>query len=142
MAHTTVTQWYAIPMAYTLAAAASATGTNKTTILRAIKSHKISATKDEHGVWRVEPVELHRVYPPVTRSDAPADATQRYATGENTSDDAIRAALAESRLSDLKAALEDMRGERDRWRAMAERLAITDQRPALRRSWWPWRRTG
>jgi hypothetical protein len=38
-------------MSYTLAAAATATGTNKTTILRAIKSGKISAAKDEHGCW-------------------------------------------------------------------------------------------
>jgi hypothetical protein len=47
-------------MSYTLAAAATATGTNKTTILRAIKSGKISAAKDEHGCWHVEPVELRK----------------------------------------------------------------------------------
>jgi hypothetical protein len=43
------THHYAIPMAYTLAAAAAATGTNKTTVLRAIKAGKITGTKDAHG---------------------------------------------------------------------------------------------
>ena len=48
-------------MSYSLGAAAAATGLNKTTILRAIKSGKISDTKDVLGQWWVEPAELHRV---------------------------------------------------------------------------------
>ena len=51
-------------MPYTLAAAAAATGLSKTTIFRAIKSGKISGSKDVNGQWQVEPAELHRVYPP------------------------------------------------------------------------------
>jgi len=42
-------------MSYTPAAAAAACGINKSTILRAIKSGKVSATKDEHGEWHIEP---------------------------------------------------------------------------------------
>jgi hypothetical protein len=65
----------------TLAAAAAACGVNKSTILRAINSGKVSAAKDEHGEWQVEPAELHRVYPPVAeRSEAGTDAPQRYAS--------------------------------------------------------------
>ena len=52
-------------MPLSLSEAAKATGTNRTTILRAIKAGKVSATKDVHGNWLIEPVELHRVYPPV-----------------------------------------------------------------------------
>ena len=52
-------------MSFTLAAAASATGLNKTTILRAIKDGRISGTRDERGVWYVEPGELHLLCPPV-----------------------------------------------------------------------------
>ena len=52
-------------MPLTLAEAAAATGTNRTTILRAIKAGKVSGSKDAHGTWVVEPAELHRVYPPV-----------------------------------------------------------------------------
>jgi hypothetical protein len=48
-------------MSYSLGAAAAATGLNKTSILRAIKSGKISGTKDALGQWWVEPAELHCV---------------------------------------------------------------------------------
>src|SRR5215510_2268205 len=51
-------------MSYSLGAAAAATGLNKTSILRAIKSGKISGTKDALGQWWVEPAELHRVSKP------------------------------------------------------------------------------
>jgi len=45
-------------MPYSLSQAADAVGMNRSSILRAIKVGKISATRDEH-----EPAELHRVYP-------------------------------------------------------------------------------
>jgi len=51
-------------MSYSLGAAAAATGLNKTSILRAIKSGKISGTKDALGQWWVEPAELQRVPKP------------------------------------------------------------------------------
>src|SRR5450830_1064317 len=85
-------------MPYTLAEAAKATGTNKTTILRAIKSGKLSGTKDTHGEWQVEPVELHRVYPVAEpRTAAPAAsraAVPRYATAH--------AAALEAEIAGLK----------------------------------------
>lgn len=55
-------------MSYSLAAAAAATGLNKTSILRAIKSGKISGTKDALGQWWVE-AELDRV-PKAARAHA------------------------------------------------------------------------
>ena len=59
-------------MSYTLATAAKATGLNKSTILRAIKGGQITGTKDQFGEWRIEPVELHRVYPAVADFSAAA----------------------------------------------------------------------
>src|SRR5580704_17037260 len=49
--------------------------------------------------------------------------------------------LAEARLADLKATLDDMRAQRDSWQTVAQRLAISDQRPTQRPSqsvqpWW------
>jgi len=113
---------------------------DRTKILRAIKSGKISGAKDEHGEWHIEPAELHRVYPPVARTEARPDATPQYAPGDDV-ELRIRATLAEARLADLKTALDDMRGQRDHWQAMAQRLAITDQRATSppshsRSSWW------
>ena len=124
-------------MSYTLTSAATATGLNKTTVLRAIKSGKISGAKDEHGEWHIEPAELHRVYPHV----AQRDASPQYAPGDDA-EQRMRATLAEARLAlaDLKAILDDMRSQRDHWQAMAQRLAITDQRPislpSQSRPWW------
>jgi hypothetical protein len=50
---------------YTIATAAAAVGRNKTAILRAIKTGKISAAEDENGDVQIDPAELHRVYPPL-----------------------------------------------------------------------------
>lgn len=51
-------------MKYSLSEAADATGKNKTTIQRAIKSGKISASKGGSGSYEIDPSELHRVFPP------------------------------------------------------------------------------
>ena len=129
-------------MACSLAEAAAACGLNKTTILRAIKAGKISGTKDEHGGWFVEPAELHRVYPPADARNGAGNGlhsdTQHPAQHPDTValvEAKSRAELAESRLADLKAALDELRSDRDAWREQAQRLAIADQRVA-RRSWW------
>jgi hypothetical protein len=50
-----------------------------------------------------------------------------------------RLALAEERLSELKAMLEDMRRDRDAWREQAQTRLLPA--PAAPMSWWPWRRT-
>jgi len=63
-------------MKYTLSEAAKATGKNKTTIQRAIKSGKISAAKGNSGSYEIDPSELHRVFPPT--------ATQRDAQHEQS----------------------------------------------------------
>jgi excisionase family DNA binding protein len=126
-------------MPLTLAEAAQATGLNRSTILRAIKGGRITGTRDESGTWVVEPVELHRVFPPASampvsvRQDAQADAL----------------------VSDLRAQLADMRAQRDAWQGIAERLALSAPKPpeqpsepapqpaeAVKRRWWPWRRAG
>ena len=59
----------------------------------------------------------------------------------------LRAARAEQQVADLKAALENMKTERDRWRTIAERRSLPDQ-PAEgtlarreSRDWW-WRLNG
>ncbi len=60
-------------MAYTLGEAAKATGISKASISRAINSGRISAIKKDDGSFSIEPVELHRVYPP--KSAAPVTET-------------------------------------------------------------------
>jgi hypothetical protein len=86
-------------MTYSLAAAAAATGTDESTILKSIEGGKIVATKDELGESRIEPAELHRSYPPSTKPDG----------------DAARCAAAKADATDLEgqiAALIRQAGER------------------------------
>jgi excisionase family DNA binding protein len=69
-------------MYYSIKQAAETTGKTKPTILRAIQKGKISAKKDEHGEWEIDPAELHRVYEPVpaetnTHTDANGTADSR-----------------------------------------------------------------
>jgi hypothetical protein len=119
---------------------------DRSTILRAIRHGKLSATRGAAtGGWLIEPAELHRLYP------AQPDAQQRNA-------DAIAAtAVLEARLEgeqakvamlervndDLRRLLDEERRERRQVQARLDAL-LTDQRSALpapvRRSWWRWRR--
>jgi hypothetical protein len=128
-------------MSYRLSQAAAACSLNKSTVRRAIKTGKVSATKDAHGQWHIEPAELHRVYPPRT---------------EASTDERIRAYLAEiallrDRIEDLKTLTDEFRvwvrdltEQRDRAEARAVEL---DRRllayqppvpifPAPRPRWW------
>jgi excisionase family DNA binding protein len=126
---------HACRSSYTLAEAAQATGLNRSTILRAIKAGRISGARDEVGAWRVEPVELHRVFP---AAQATPIAVPQHAQAD--AETRIRLAQAEQRLGELKAALDDMRSQRDAWQAQAERLALpTPAEPPM--SFWRWLRT-
>lgn len=58
----------------TLTEAAEQIGKSKSTLTRAIKSGRLSAHRNEHGDYRVEPSELFRVFNPVTNHDEPQAA--------------------------------------------------------------------
>ena len=118
-------------MSYSLSNAAAACGIYKSTVLRSIKSGRLTASKDAFGQWRIEPAELHRVYPPVQSNDADGNGTRHDATATLAQD---RAAVAEQRLADFKVLFEDMRQDRDHWRVHAGRLALADAR--ARQPWW------
>jgi hypothetical protein len=113
-----------------LAQATAATGMVKSSILRAIKCGRISAVPDDLGRWLIKPVELHRAFPPVAEQRCEGDAAHG-APGENVAAMAelrMRAELAERQLCDLKAALDDMKKQRDAWRDQAIRLRRSPQR--------------
>ena len=106
-------------MSYTLGQASRATKKSKTTIARAIQAGKLSAAKDVHGQWCIDPAELHRVYPPATENPAGGEAVVG------------RVVVLEEQLAAVRQALEDVRVDRDHWRALAER-EISERRPARR----------
>src|SRR4051812_29759246 len=77
-------------MSYTLTQASRACGKSKATLLRAIRSGRLSAARDEvAGSWLIEESELHRVFPPGTAvpgtdasNEAPRTPTRTDRTAE------------------------------------------------------------
>lgn len=70
-------------MKHTLGTAAKATGVSRSTVLRAIKSGKISANKDANGNYSIDPSELHRVFHPATDEPIHKTGLTLHATEEN-----------------------------------------------------------
>jgi hypothetical protein len=139
-------------MGYTLGTAAKATGKSRTSILRAIEKGKISAEKNVHGEWDIDPSELHRVYPAKEAGNGRDNST--HATAANTdliienrelaaklqaADQRIRDAL--DQVADLRLRLDQSDEERRRTQAQFTAL-LTDQRnERRRRRWWPFGRS-
>ena len=118
-------------MSLTLAQAAEQVGVNRSTILRAVKAGKISGTRDDAGVWHVDPAELFRVFEP---AQPEAEAEPQHAL--------TNALVAElrARLDDMRRTIEDVRRdrdqriadlarERDEWREEAKRLSLPAPTP-------------
>jgi hypothetical protein len=135
-------------MPYSLQSAATACGVNRSTILRAIKSGRISATKDQLGAWVIEPVEVHRVYPLVAVDGANAVAVPDRAPPDSATDvlvEELRGMIARM-AQEHERAIGDLQRDRDEWRDQAKRLALgapkaeaTGEPKPL--TWWRWLRT-
>ena len=143
-------------MSYTLAQAAAAIGRNRSSVLRAIKAGKISAVRDPVSAeWRIEPAELHRLYPAApTPGEAPRNTVRptghqiERPTGQNSSAQVeireLRAQLADARelVDTLWRRLDRADEERRQVQARLDAI-LTHQRPPPappRRAWWPWSR--
>lgn len=138
--------------ALTLGQAARETGKSKTTILRTIKSGRISASQDEDGTWRIEPAELFRHFERVTgdgdgnssadRSVARSDTPQRNTSAAEGNGDTPRTGHdTPPRNSALQAEVEALRErmnaalmEQERASFAREREQLCDQIDFLRRS--------
>ncbi len=110
-------------MAYTLGQAAKATGKQKSTLLDAIRTGRLSASRDDKNQWQIDPAELARVYPPNTSAEREETRPEHYKTA--LLEEKIRFLEREIRL--LEQTAEDMRDDRDHWRRQATHL-LTDQR--------------
>jgi hypothetical protein len=116
-------------MTYTLAQAATAAGRNRSSVLRAIKSGKISAVRDEATAeWRIEPAELHRLYPV---ADAQGDAQRNAQLRNGDAQGELRARLdaAQEAICFRDEVIADLRQQRDRVQdQLTAALRLTDQR--------------
>jgi hypothetical protein len=99
---------------FTLGTASQATGTAKSTILRAIKAGRISASRDELNQWQIEPAELFRVFPALAIPGLQRPTEQGATQIE-------RDAAAGVLVAELRATLSDMRRDRDRWHEAFEK---------------------
>src|SRR3546814_4187587 len=68
-------------MSITLREASEKVGVTRQTLMKAIKTGRVSAEKSDNGEWRIEPVELFRVWPPVNGVQQPL---QPNITGSDT----------------------------------------------------------
>lgn len=109
-------------MKHTLGTAAKATGVSRSTVLRAIKTGKISAEKDANGNYAISPSELHRVFSPVSDEPIHKNALLLHATEEKNS---LTVVLLEK--------LESLEKERERERGQLQET-ITDLRSRLNQS--------
>ena len=111
-------------MVYTLGEAAIAVGKSKATISKAIKLGRISVEKQPNGSYKIDPSELHRVYPPAL-STVKAEQKETPSTTEQkireTIELEVKLQAADKRISELEE-------DREHWRQQATRLlAHTDQ---------------
>ena len=144
-------------MPYSLKQAAEAAGKSKPTILRAIQTHKISATRDSiTQAWLIEPAELHRVYPPVTDKPLRNIEMTRDAIPDELSVLRREIEIRDERLEtlqqerqrerqDAQSTIDDLRRRLDAEAEERRKLSalLADQREqtaAPRRAWWPWSR--
>jgi len=122
-------------MVYTLGEAAKATGKSKSTISKAIKNGRISASKGESGVYSIDPSELHRVYPIILQEMGilEQEDTLKSPEVDATKENKIRELeiflkASEQRLEDRDEQLSDIKEDRDKWRQQATAL-LEDKRP-------------
>lgn len=126
-------------MKYTLGTASKATGKAKSTILRAIKSGTISATKID-GSYEIDPSELHRVFP-ATVANPPPQNSENPQEEQAATLRACLEILERERVREreqMQATIDDLRARLDRAEDRVQSLlAAPDPAPAKRR-WWPW----
>lgn len=151
-------------MSWSISQAAREAGLSKSTISRAIKAGRISASRQDDGAYLIEPAELFRVYP---RSVAQPTPDVRHEAVRNPREEAlatsskdieilqVKLAMTEAMLSQEREnsrrqqeTVEDLRRRLD---AASERVLalaqlsqpLSDARhdasrtPAKRRRWWP-----
>ena len=125
---------------HTLGTAAKATGKSRSTILRAVKSGKLSYDRDVHGQYQIDQSELDRVYPKhVANQSNDASRNQEknaYETVVLKRELEMSRELAEERkrtIEDLRDRLDKAEDERNKEaeerRVLSMRL-LEDRRPA------------
>ena len=121
------------------------TGVAKTTLSRAIKSGRLSASRRDDGAYLVDPAELERVYAMRADASGATDSVAHHAAPACDPETAARIAELEAEVRGLQALLAEVKSSRDA--ALAEIRAGRDTAqeqlrqvlaalPPPRRPWW------
>jgi hypothetical protein len=86
---------------------------NRSTIFRAWKAGRLSATRTDTGQIEVDPAELFRVFPPVAPQQGAQEAAPHDATAGGRADNALHDSALEREVQQLRDALAAMREDRD-----------------------------
>lgn len=129
---------HATPSELSLSQAAKTAGKSKSTINRAIKTGKLSATRHQDGTYSIAASELFRAFPIGTPNGSDCATTQPKEPPHGTTDEAdkIRISALEEALQRERELNEDLRADRDHWRQQATALLSAPTIP--KRRWWPW----
>ena len=125
----------------------------KSTIMRAIEATHLEARRDNRNQWRIERNALDRwtVDRPGPDRDSPMDRTgaDRSTLADDLDKARLTIAQMEARLEERAALVRAAEADRDRWRALAEKLTDRPNAPSVApassltsppRRWWLWRR--
>lgn len=134
---------------FSLSAAAKRAGVSKATIHRNIKRGVLSAARQDDGSYRIDPAELHRVFPlagdvaETAKPVPPVSGETLRNPSENGAEPVLHAELAGARqlIELLERQVADLRDDRDGWRRQAEsaqRLLTHDREKSATtgRPWW------
>lgn len=115
-------------MKFSLGQAAKETGKSKGTISKAIKTGRLSATKNDKGGWDIDAAELFRVYDKrnsatvdVNRSGEPRGDVER--SSDIKALQAELETLKQERMRErrqFEQTIDDLRADRDQWRDQAK----------------------
>ncbi len=133
----------------TLGAAAKMTGLGKTTLTRAIRAGRLSATRREDGRYEIDPAELNRVYSITTETIDTVVLPRpvvHHATPERDPETLARLAALEAEIRGLRDLLSEVRESRDGLRETVTRLLVALPAPPpkpdledvapTQRPWW------
>lgn len=117
-------------MELTLNQAAKECGRAKSTLSKAIKTGKLSAETQDDGSYRIAPAELFRVFPKVETGDHSLPTANPTANAEMAREiGRLEEKLknAERVVAILEADKADLKEQRDKWQATADRLLLVNQ---------------
>lgn len=134
-------------MPLSLSAAAKKVDRSKSTLSRAIKDGRLSATRCDDGSYQIDPAELYRVFPVSVPQPAASSTTQPGREPDGTM--RMRLEVAESERDrereernrereQMQATIDDLRARLDR--AESRIAGLLPAPSAARRQWWLWRR--